>query len=81
MVSSIAPKKPRITSAQRRTRVDWCYKHLSCSVNDWSKDDSEIGRIKCLYVVFDTTQLDLNIHNNVYIEEGGLLMSYTNSSI
>ena len=36
MASYIAPKKPRITRAQRRTRVDWCYEHLSWSVNDWS---------------------------------------------
>ena len=36
MVSYIAPRKPRITPAQRRTRVAWCYEHLSCSVNDWS---------------------------------------------
>ena len=34
-----------------------------------------------IYVVFDTTQFDLNVHNNVYIEEGVLLMSHTNSSI
>ena len=43
-VSYIAPKKPRITPAQRRTRVDWCYEHLSCSLNHWSnvvfKDES-----------------------------------------
>ena len=25
----IAPKKPRNTSAQKRTRVDWFYEHLS----------------------------------------------------
>ncbi|CAF2240564.1 unnamed protein product [Rotaria magnacalcarata] len=36
MISFIAPKKPRITSAQRRTRLDWCYEHLSWSINDWS---------------------------------------------
>ena len=36
MISCIAPKKPRITPAQRRTRVDWCYEYLSWSVNDWS---------------------------------------------
>ena len=36
MVSYIAPRKPRITSAQRRTRVVWCFEHLSWSVNDWS---------------------------------------------
>ena len=36
MVSYIAARKPRITPAQRRTRVAWCYEHLSWSVNDWS---------------------------------------------
>ena len=30
----------------------------------------KIGKIEyILYVVFDTIQLDLNVHNNVYIEE------------
>ena len=29
MVSYIAPRKPRIIPAQRRTRVAWCYEHLS----------------------------------------------------
>ena len=36
MVSYIAPRKPRITPAQRCTRVACCYEHLSWSVNDWS---------------------------------------------
>ena len=36
MVSYVAPRKPRITPAQRRTRVTWCYEHLSRSVNGWS---------------------------------------------
>ena len=36
MVSYIAPRKPRITPAQRCTRVAWCYEHLSWSVNHWS---------------------------------------------
>ena len=36
MVSYVATRKPRITPAQRRTRVAWCYEHLSWSVNDWS---------------------------------------------
>ena len=36
MVSYTAPSKPRITPAQRRTRVPCCYEHLSWSVNDWS---------------------------------------------
>ena len=36
MVLYIAPRKPRITPAQRRTRVTWFYEHLSWSVNDRS---------------------------------------------
>ena len=36
MVSYIAPRKPRITPTQRRTRVACCYEHLSWLVNDWS---------------------------------------------
>ena len=36
MVSYVAPRKSRITPAQRRTRIAWCYEHLSLSVNDWS---------------------------------------------
>ena len=36
MVSYVATRKPRITPAQRRTRVACCYGHLSWSVNDWS---------------------------------------------
>ena len=36
IVSYIAPRKPRITTAQRCTQVAWCYEHLSWSVNDWS---------------------------------------------
>ena len=40
MVSYITPRKPRIIPAQRRTRVAWCYEHLSWSVNHWSKDES-----------------------------------------
>ena len=40
MVSYIAPRKPRITPAQRHTRVAWCYEHLNWSVKHWSKDES-----------------------------------------
>ena len=36
MVSYIAARKPRITLAQRCTRVAWCYEYLSWPVNDWS---------------------------------------------
>ena len=35
MTLYIAPRKPRITPAQRRTRVACCFEHLSWSVNDW----------------------------------------------
>ena len=35
----------------------------------------KIGRVKYIYIVFDTIELDLNVHNNVYIEEGGLIRS------
>ena len=37
MTSYIAPRKPRITSKQRRARIDWCNEHLSYSIPDWSK--------------------------------------------
>ena len=36
MVSYIASRKPRITSAQRCIRVVWCFEHLSWSLNDQS---------------------------------------------
>ena len=36
MVSYVATRKPRITPAQRCTRVACCYAHLSWSVKDWS---------------------------------------------
>ena len=36
IVSYIAPRKSRITSTQRRSRLTWCYDHLNWSVNDWS---------------------------------------------
>ena len=57
MVSYIAPRKPRITPAQRRTRVAWCYEHLSWSVNDWSK-----------VVFMDESNYEiLNRKNRIYI--------------
>ena len=57
MVSYIAPRKPRITPAQRHTRVAWCYEHLSWSVNDWSN------------VVFmdENNYETLNRKNQIYI--------------
>ena len=57
MVSYIAPRKPRITPAQRRTPVAWCYEHLSWSVNDWSN------------VVFmdESNYKILNRKNRIYI--------------
>ena len=36
MVSYIAPRKPQITSTQRRNRLTWCYDYLDWSINDWS---------------------------------------------
>ncbi|CAF1643214.1 unnamed protein product, partial [Adineta ricciae] len=36
MISYIAPRKPRVTSVQRRNRITWCYEHLNWSVRDWS---------------------------------------------
>ena len=57
MVSYIAPRKPRITPAQRRTRVAWCYEHLSWSVNDWSN-----------VVFMDESNYEiLNRKNRIYI--------------
>ena len=37
MLSDIAPRKPKITPKQQRARVDWSNKHLSWSVQNWSK--------------------------------------------
>ena len=57
MVSYIAPRKPRITPAQRCTRVAWCYEHLSWSVNDWSN-----------VVFMDESNYEiLNRKNRIYI--------------
>ena len=36
MISYIAPRKPRITAVQRRKRLEWCYEHLSWTLEDWS---------------------------------------------
>ena len=89
MVSYVATRKPRITLAQKRTRVACCYEHLSWSVNDWSN-----------VVFMDESNYEiLNRKNRIYIRrfqhdptrfqrsqqrvhrEGILLMSHTNSSI
>ena len=57
MVSYMAPRKPRITPAQRRTRIAWCYEHLSWSVNDWSN-----------VVFMDESNYEiLNRKNRIYI--------------
>ena len=37
MLSSRAPRKPRIIPKQQRARVAWCNEHFSCSGQDWSK--------------------------------------------
>ena len=57
MVSYIAPRKSRITPAQRCTRVACSYEHLSWSVNDW------------LNVVFtDESNYEiLNRKNRIYV--------------
>ena len=36
MISHIAPRKPRITPAQRGDRLQWCYEHLDWSTEEWS---------------------------------------------
>ena len=57
MVSYVATRKPRITPAQRRTRVACCYEHLSWSVNDWSN-----------VVFMDESNYEiLNQKNRIYI--------------
>ena len=57
MFSYIAPRKPRIIPAPRRTRVAWCYEHLSWSVNDWSN-----------VVFMDESNYEiLNRKNRIYI--------------
>ena len=57
MVSYVATRKPRVTPAQRRTRVPCCYEYLSWSVNGWSN------------VVFtDESNYEiLNRENRIYI--------------
>ena len=89
IVSFIAPKTPRITPAPRRTQVDWCYERFSWSVNDWSNvvftDESNyeiLNRKNRIYIHrfrYDPTRFECllqRIHRG-----GGLLMSYTKSSI
>ena len=57
MVSYIAPRKPRITPAQRCTLVAWCYEHFSWSVNNWSN-----------VVFMDESNYEiLNQKNRIYI--------------
>ena len=89
MVSYIAPRKPRITPAQRRTRVAWCCEHLSWSVNDWSNvvftDESNyeiLNRKNQIYIRrfrHGPTRFELS-QQRVHRGEV-LLMSHTNSSI
>ena len=57
MFSYIAPRKPRIAPAPRRTRVAWCCENLSWSVNDWSN-----------VVFMDESNYEiLNRKNRIYI--------------
>ena len=89
MVSYTAPKKSRITPAQRLTRVDWCYEDLSWSANNWSNvvftDENSYEMLnwkKRIYVHrfrLDPTRfecLQLCVHRGGEI----VFMSYTNSS-
>ena len=89
MISNMAPRKPRITPAQRRTRVAWCYERLSWSVNDWSNvvfmDESNyeiLNRKNRIYIRrfrHDSTRFE---RSQQCVHRGGvLLMSHTNSSI
>jgi len=57
MTSYTLPKKPKLTSAQRKDRVSWCTGHLDWSIDDWSK------------VIFsDESSFELiNRHNKIYI--------------
>ena len=74
MVSYIAPRKPRITPAQRRTRVAWYYEHLSWSVNHWSKDESNYeilnrkNRIYIRHFRHDPTQFE---RSQQHVHRGG----------
>ena len=76
MVSYIATRKPRITSAQRRTRVACSYEHLSWSVNKDESNYEILNRKNRIYI-----RRFRHVHKNVYIEEGVLLRSHTNSYI
>ena len=88
MVSYIAPRKPRITSAQRRTRVVWCFEHLSWSVNHWpnvvftNESNYEIlnrkTRIHIRRFRHDSTRFE---HSQQRVHRGGGILSHTNSSI
>ena len=53
MISYIAPKKTRITPAQRHTRADWRYEYLSSLLNQWLNDESNneiLNRKNRIYV-------------------------------
>ena len=84
MVSYIAPRKPRITPAQRRPRVACSYEHLSWSVNHWSKDESnyeKLNRKNQIYIRrfrHDPTRFECSQQR--VRRRGVLLMSHTNSS-
>ena len=89
IVSYIAPRKPRITLAQRRTRVAWCCEHLNWSVNDWSNviftDENNyeiLNRKNRIYICrfqHDPTRFQ---RSQQRIHRGGsILMSHRNSSL
>ena len=83
VISYIAPKNPRITREQRRTRADCCYEHLSWSVNHWSKNENSYEILESnIYICrlrHDPTRIQRS-SQHIHRREG-LLMSYTNSSI
>ena len=57
MISYVAPKKPKITSIQRKHRVTWCCEHRGWSNNDWSQ-----------VVLSDESCFELvNRNNRIYI--------------
>ena len=57
MHSYIAPRKPRITPGQRRSRLQWCYEHSNWSAKDW-----------CNVIFSDESNYEvLNRKNRIYI--------------
>ena len=88
MVSYIASRKHRITSAQRRRRAVWCYEHLSWSVNDWSNvvfmDESNCevlnrkNRIYIRHFRHDPTRFE---HSQQRVQRGGGIINVSHKLI